>query len=124
MHHNVTTAALSLIEQDRNGEMIQTKLVKGVVESYSKSKMIHYSNLIKIKVELGINERDAADGGGTGPAANHANQPAQILRPSAKYHVYRECFVKRLLEDTRNYYTKESTSFLQNNSIPEYMKKV
>uniref|UniRef100_A0A914NEA9 Cullin N-terminal domain-containing protein n=1 Tax=Meloidogyne incognita TaxID=6306 RepID=A0A914NEA9_MELIC len=28
LHHNVTSAALALIEQDRNGEMIQTKLIK------------------------------------------------------------------------------------------------
>lgn len=38
LHHNITSAALALIERDRNGEVIQTKLVSGVVNSYSKYK--------------------------------------------------------------------------------------
>ncbi|KAL7076378.1 hypothetical protein ACQ4LE_004487 [Meloidogyne hapla] len=116
LHHNVTSAALALIEQDRNGEMIQTKLIKGVVESY---------------IELGINERDstgsANEDGVSSQSVGHLGQvPVQpnMTRPSVKYQVYRDHFVKRLLEETLNYYTTESTTFLQSYSVPEYMKKV
>uniref|UniRef100_A0A915ND38 Cullin family profile domain-containing protein n=1 Tax=Meloidogyne javanica TaxID=6303 RepID=A0A915ND38_MELJA len=112
LHHNVTSAALALIEQDRNGEMIQTKLIKGVVESY---------------IELGINERESVgsgnDDGANSQSAGQLVQP-NMTRPGVKYQVYREHFVKRLLEETLNYYTTESTTFLQSYSVPEYMKKV
>lgn len=112
LHHNVTSAALALIEQDRNGEMIQTKLIKGVVESY---------------IELGINERESVgsgnDDGANSQSAGLLVQP-NMTRPGVKYQVYREHFVKRLLEETLNYYTTESTTFLQSYSVPEYMKKV
>uniref|UniRef100_A0A914HLR6 Cullin family profile domain-containing protein n=1 Tax=Globodera rostochiensis TaxID=31243 RepID=A0A914HLR6_GLORO len=106
LHHNITSAALALVEKDRNGERITTKLISGVVASY---------------IELGINEQEltAADGGGV-------VAPQMLQRPSVKYQVYRNFFEHRFLEDTRNFYTTESNKFLQTHShnVPDYMIKV
>lgn len=102
LHQNITSATLALIERDRNGDMIQTKLISGVVSSY---------------IELGINEKDAVTQGTT-------SEQQATIPPSLKYQVYQEHFVKRFLEDTNNYYTSESVTFLQNHSVPDYMRKV
>jgi len=76
---------------------------------------------------LGINERESVgsgnDDGANSQSAGLLVQP-NMTRPGVKYQVYREHFVKRLLEETLNYYTTESTTFLQSYSVPEYMKKV
>ncbi|KAL3113406.1 hypothetical protein niasHT_010746 [Heterodera trifolii] len=108
LHHNITSAALALVEKDRNGERITTRLISGVVASY---------------IELGINELDPA------PVVGQQQQQQQnsvVHRPSVKYQVYRNNFEQRFLEDTRNFYTTESNKFLQSNSVnvPDYMKKV
>jgi hypothetical protein len=67
-------------------------------------------------VELGINEQD--------DNANFNTNAGGGRRAIAKLAVYKNHFEKRFLEDTRGYYTTESTEFVQNNSVTEYLKKV
>ncbi|EJW84073.1 Cullin-1 [Wuchereria bancrofti] len=103
MRDSVTSAVLKLIERERNGEKISTKLISGVIQCY---------------VELGVNENDASTAGqATSSSATHVDR-------LPKLRVYRDYFEKRFIADTENYFTNEAAEFIAANSVTEYMKKV
>ncbi|VBB29999.1 unnamed protein product [Acanthocheilonema viteae] len=103
MRDSVTSAVLKLIERERNGEKIRTKLISGVIQCY---------------VELGVNENDIST---AGQAASSSTTHVDRL---PKLRVYRDYFEKRFIADTESYFANEAAEFIAANSVTEYMKKV
>lgn len=84
----LTKALLKLIERDRNGELINTQLVRDCILCY---------------VRLGLNLENPKE---------------------CTLEVYKEHFEVEFLNATEIYYTIESTAYIEQNGVCEYMKKV
>lgn len=106
----MTNAVLRLIESERNGDTINSSLVSGVsilaTHFVVKCWLAFFRfQVINCYVELGLNEDD--------PQAKGQN-----------LKVYKDSFENQFLQDTEQYYTRESDYFLSNNPVTEYMKRV
>ncbi|CAF3082797.1 unnamed protein product [Rotaria socialis] len=96
LNRQVTLACLQLIKAERQNEVINTRLISGVIQSY---------------VELGFAENSSLQS---------SNQ--QITSPTLK--IYKDFFEAPFLQDTEQFYRLEAASFLVHNSVTEYLKKV
>lgn len=95
----LTSATLSVIEKERNGEQVDTSLVKGVIDAYGTYSLICIDSEL---VSLGMVSDKIED----------------------YMKVYNEDFSKPFLKASEAYYTQESNTFISKNTISDYMKKV
>lgn len=105
LYKAVTTAVLELIERERNGETINTRLISGVVDCYGNQCTAPVFNYRWPVVELGVDPDSSQTRG------------RQLM-------VYKDHFEREFLQHTEHFYIAESATFLANNPITEYMKKV
>lgn len=96
----VTNSVLKLIERERNGDSINTRLISGAAECY---------------VALGLNELDTS--------SSASKQPGTVKQEPTLL-IYKEYFEAPFIDDTEHYYSRESNEFLRQNPITEYMKRV
>ena len=98
----LTLAVLRQIERQRNGEDVDSSLLKQVIESYGELQVHRACGTDTRTVLLGIDQADAQ---------------------RANLEVYGQHFQTPFLEATRQYYIVESKAFVANNSVSDYMKK-
>lgn len=103
---------LKLIERERNGDSINSRLISGVAECYGKKIETLFWFFLSLNeffflVALGLNELET-------------NKTPK--EPTLK--IYKEFFEVPFIADTEHYYSRESSEFLRHNPITEYMKKV
>lgn len=112
MHQNVMKAVLDLIEKQRNGDMIDTGLIKQVVSNFGKA----FYKLFLLDsnshcpppsplwtVSLGLDEADFK---------------------KSTLDIYAKHFQEPFIRSTEAYYKIESEKFISENSVVDYMKKV
>ncbi|CAF5071231.1 unnamed protein product, partial [Rotaria sp. Silwood1] len=96
LQSQVTLECLQLINDERQNEMINTRLIHKVVQSY---------------VELGFWENSSVP-----------NNSHQIT--SQTLVIYKDYFEVQFLQSTEEFYRQEAADFLVHNSVTEYLKKV
>jgi cullin 1 len=116
LYKQVTHACLELIKSERNNEIINTRLISGVIQSYGKIKLICSSivffiiiSIIFALVALGFAEDTTNN-------TNHKATPTLTI--------YKDFFEIQFLQDTEQFYRLEAATFLVHNSVTEYLKKV
>lgn len=93
-----TLVILKMIESDRMGDIVNTNLIKHLVDSY---------------VQLGVQITQAS--------AQDGQEERRFFQPHIT--VYKEKFQKQFLEATAGFYLEESRNFIGSNSVSMYMEK-
>jgi cullin 1 len=94
-NRSLTQTCLDLIKDERDGKLIDSRLIRQVVQSY---------------VSVGFIE------------AEKKNVNNRFLTPALT--IYKDYFEQEFLEQTTRFYQLECNNFLANNSINDYLKKV
>jgi cullin 1 len=94
-NRSLTQTCLDLIKDERDGKLIDSRLIRQVVQSY---------------VSVGFIE------------AEKKNVNNRFLTPALT--IYNDYFEQEFLEQTTRFYQLECNNFLANNSINDYLKKV
>ncbi|CAF4415805.1 unnamed protein product, partial [Rotaria sp. Silwood2] len=96
LNKQVTSACLQLIKDERQNEIINSRLISGVIQSY---------------VELGLIENASLSDNN-----HHTTSPALTI--------YKDYFEIPFLQQTEQFYRLEAATFLLHNSVTEYLRKV
>eukprot|EP01134_Creolimax_fragrantissima_P007481 CFRG7481T1 len=96
---------LQEIERDRQGEIINTSEVQGVILS-----------LVELDNTFAAPQKGGSVSSLSGYAGGHNSKNGQLS-------VYQEAFENQFLAETAEFYKRESTLCLTNNNCSEYMKK-
>eukprot|EP00043_Microstomoeca_roanoka_P009938 m.94756 g.94756 ORF g.94756 m.94756 type:complete len:768 (+) comp14738_c0_seq1:451-2754(+) len=97
--NELTTAALEMIRKDREGIQVRTSALKSFTQSL---------------VAMGLDNEE-----------QHVGLVASIeFVSTVNLQVYEQFFEQLFVEDTRNFYERECTTFATSGSIADYVKKV
>ncbi|CAF2885200.1 unnamed protein product [Rotaria sp. Silwood2] len=96
LQSQITLPCLQLINTERQNEIINTRLIRAVVQSY---------------IELGFQENSSV-----------SNNSHQITSPTLK--IYKDYMEVPFLQYTEQFYRQEAANFLVHNSMSEYLRKI